>query len=439
MRGWPGIVLLGILAVALVLRVGVIVATPDFVPLFDAADFHRHGASISAGEGYPTPQLGVDGPSAFRPPLYPLALAVVQFVGGGWTAERLLGALLGVAAVLLIFLIARRVWGSRVAVVAGALAAIFPPLVVLNATLLSETLFLPLVLAAVLAVLRHRDEGGVGWAVAAGVLCGLAALTRTNGLVLIAALALGVWTVRPWRDRRVLVAPVALTVAALVVVAPWVIRNALAFDRFVGTGAQAGFALAGTYNEESRREAEHPGQPQSPNTLQTLRPVLERRDLDEAELVSRLNDRAMEFIRANPSYVLETMAWNVLRLGEVERNRSFEVSFQAQTIQAQGASRLASPVIPLSVYALLALAVLGVVAQLGLLPSRRAPLFVWAVPVLLVLPALAVYGLARYRAPLDPFLVMLAAVGLVGLVDRFGRTAGRSDGPVAEGASGQAA
>src|SRR5258708_3940042 len=82
--------LLVILAVALVARVGVIVATPHFAPIFDAADFDRHAHSIAAGDGYPPPQLGLHGPTAFRPPLYPLALAVVEKLGGGWTAERVL-------------------------------------------------------------------------------------------------------------------------------------------------------------------------------------------------------------------------------------------------------------------------------------------------------------------------------------------------------------
>src|SRR3954470_23851137 len=128
--------LLWILVVALLARVAVIVATPDFTPIFDPADYHRHAASIAAGDGYPTSRIEAGSPTAFRPPVYPLALAVVQKLGGGYTAERVIGALLGVVTVLFVFLIARRMWDERVAVVAAALAAVFPPLVVLNASLL---------------------------------------------------------------------------------------------------------------------------------------------------------------------------------------------------------------------------------------------------------------------------------------------------------------
>jgi 4-amino-4-deoxy-L-arabinose transferase-like glycosyltransferase len=412
-----------ILAVALVARVGVIVATPHFVPIFDAADFHRHAHSIAAGNGYPPPQLGLRGPTAFRPPLYPVVLAVVQKLGGGWTAERVLGALLGVATVFLIYLVSQRLWGRRVALVAGAIAAIFPPLVVLNASLLSEVLFLPLTLAATLAVLEYREGRQLRWAIAAGILCGLAVLTRTSGLPFVLALALGAWIVHPRWSRAGLSAPAAVVLATLVTVSPWVIRNTVEFHRFVGLGTGAGYALAGTYNAESRARGDHPGEPFSPNVLRTYRDVFAQRNLDEAEFTGRLNDRGVAYIRAHPGYVIETMAWNVLRVLDIERRGSFRRAFATQELEALGVGRIDSPAVFLvSLYAVLSLALLGIAAQAGLLPSRRAPLFVWGVPVLLALPALAIYGLPRYRAPIDPFLVMLAAVGIVAALDRLVRS-----------------
>src|SRR4051794_29141279 len=107
MRSLGSRALLLILAVALIARLAVIVATPDFHPIFDAAHYDRLGASIADGHGYPG-QFVPPTPSAFRPPLYPFALAAVHLLGGGWTAERVLGALLGVVAVLLVFLVGDR-------------------------------------------------------------------------------------------------------------------------------------------------------------------------------------------------------------------------------------------------------------------------------------------------------------------------------------------
>jgi hypothetical protein len=37
----------------------------------------------------------------------------------------------------------------------------------------------------------------------------------------------------------------------------------------------------------------------------------------------------------------------------------------------------------------------------------------------MVLPAIFIWGLARYRAPIDPFILMLAAVGIVAIAGRL--------------------
>ena len=413
--------LLAVLVVALLARVAVIVATPDFRPIFDAADFHRHAHSIASGHGYPSSQLGVPGPTAFRPPGYPVFLAGVQKLGGGWEAERVAGALLGVVTVLLIYLIALRVWGARVALVAAGLAAVFPLLVVRNASLLSEVLFIPLALASVLALLVFRDDRRLRWAVASGVLCGLAVLTRTNCLLLVVALAAGAWVGRPRLSRAALTAPAVVLLATALTLSPWVIRNAVVFDRFVGLGTGAGYGLSGTYNAESRARSEHPGEPFAPNVLRTYRDLLSRRDLNEAELTARFGDRARDYIRDHPLYVAQTTAWNVLRLLDVERRGEYERTFVAQELQALGVGGIVSPVVLLgSLYVVLLLALVGAVAEVR---SRgpRAPAFLWASPLLALLPALAIYGLPRYRAPADPFLIMLAALGILAAWQRVVR------------------
>ena len=130
---------------------------------------------------------------------------------------------------------------------------------------------------------------------------------------------------------------------------------------------------------------------------------------------------------AHPGYVLETIAWNVPRVLDMERPHSFETTLSANTLQALHIDRIDSPVVYLgSLYAVLLLALVGVVAEARRLLPRRALFAVWAVPILNIAPALVIYGLARYRAPADPFLVMLAAVGIVALL---GRVARRSANP----------
>ena len=129
---------------ALALRVAVIAADSGYEPAHDAFDYDRHARAIAAGDGYPESGYVVDGgPSALRPPGYP------YFLGGAYALSgdsvelgRLANAALGALAVLLLYLLANRIWGRRVGLVAAALAAVFPPLVLPSRDLLSEPLFI---------------------------------------------------------------------------------------------------------------------------------------------------------------------------------------------------------------------------------------------------------------------------------------------------------
>ena len=61
-------------------------------------------------------------------------------------------------------------------------------------------------------------------------------------------------------------------------------------------------------------------------------------------------------------------------------------------------------------WAFAVLAVAGAFTRL----ARRAPAFVWAVPVLMYLSVVfLVVETPRYRTPIDPFVVLLAALALV--------------------------
>src|SRR5215218_4315515 len=248
-----------LLAAALLLRLAFVLATPGYVPRHDDRDYDRLACGLVAGEGYTragpaTPARGCgDGdtgrPTAFRPPGFPTFLAAVYTVSDPlgierWTAARVAQAILGSAVVALLGLVAWQLFGRRTGLVAMALGAVFPPGIVLGGSLLTETLFVALMLAAIAAVLADRKAGGDrGWLVAAGLLCGFAVLTRSNAPALIIPLAIAVAATgdRPLRTR--LARAAALAGIAALVVAPWTLRNAVALDGFAPVTTEAGSAL----------------------------------------------------------------------------------------------------------------------------------------------------------------------------------------------------
>ena len=142
-----------------------VLATPGFKAVADSGDFDRIAVSLVNHGSFPRSYVtATGGPTAFRPPLFPIALAGVYELSGTssassrWEAGRIFEAVLGAIAVLLIALIADRVFNRRVALVAGAIAAVYPPLWLVGSSLLSESLFIPLLLGAVLAALIYRED-----------------------------------------------------------------------------------------------------------------------------------------------------------------------------------------------------------------------------------------------------------------------------------------
>lgn len=402
-----------ILLLALLLRVGYMVATPGYELVHDAFDYDHAATSIASGEGWPYSRApGRE--SAFRPPAYPVLLAGVYKVTGvehGTKHERLvpariLGILIGTLIVAMIFIVARQLWGRRVALLAMFGGAIYIPLILVGASVMSEPLFALLLLGALAAAIQHRrSTHRWRWVVVSGVLAGLTCLTRANALVLLLPLGLAVWTVRPRWSVRALAAPALLVVLALVTVSPWTIRNAIVFDRFIPVSTQLGSALAGTYNDQARLDKENPA------SWRAIFHIPEYQDIyahikttPEPLIEDILRERSKAYIREHPTYVAKVAEWTTLRmfeLGGLDWSRH-----TAATISVTPGWAMAG-VYCFWVFTLLAIA--GAFTKL----ARRTPLFVWMVPVLLYLSVVfLVVETPRYRTGIDPFIVMLAALAL---------------------------
>ncbi|HEV2814608.1 MAG TPA: glycosyltransferase family 39 protein [Solirubrobacteraceae bacterium] len=391
MRGRPLVV--AILALALVVRLGLAVLHDPPAATGDAADFARHAAALADHGSYPQSAAAGEGPTAFRPPAYPLALAAVYEVAGREDAPRVFGALLGTVAVALLGLVALDLFGRATAVAAMAIGAVFPPLVMVSVAPLSEGLFIVLVLGALacaLAARRHPDR--VAWVAAAGALGGLAALTRTNGLVLLLPLLLAV----P-RRRAVLVA------AALVVLVPWSVRSSTALDAFVPTTTQAGFTLAGSYNDEARTDERLPAAWRPP-VMPPYAALLEEEGPNEAELEANFRGEVLDYAGDHPLYPLRVVFWATVRMLNLA-----DPQIERDSAREAGVGRGFVTVNRYATWALLALAVAGALTA----AARAAPRWLWLFPVMLWLGVAIAIGATRYRTPVDPFLILLAALAVV--------------------------
>jgi 4-amino-4-deoxy-L-arabinose transferase-like glycosyltransferase len=398
--------LAAILLAAALARAAWLLATPHFALFGDPADYERWAASLATGHGFPATAIASPGtPSAFRPPGYPLLLGgLYAVVGTHPQAGRVLGALLGVLAVGLLALLGRRLGGDRLGFWAGALAAVFPPLVAISGTLLSEALFLPLELGLALMLLAVRSRPSVRRAAIAGALLAAAVLTRAVAVpwVLVAVAAL----LRSSGRAR---CAAALAVAFLVVMAPWTIRNGEALHAFVPVSTEGGYTLAGQYNATVAA----PGPLQSVWQIPTIVPSVAARiralyarpgGVDEAQIDGALRHVAGRYISAHPGYVLRAAANDALRMVDLGPGHRLQSAIVDRELALPAGLRA---VTRLCGQALVALALAGFV--LGLRRRRLGPWWLWAMPVVALLATVVVVGGTLKRAPLDPFLILLAA------------------------------
>jgi 4-amino-4-deoxy-L-arabinose transferase-like glycosyltransferase len=303
----------------------------------------------------------------------------------------------------------------RSALVAIALAAVYVPLVTMSGTVMSEPLFAVFMLGALSAAIAHRRSAHrYRWALLAGLLTGLAILTRANALILLLPLAFATWNGRPRWSLQSLGPPAALVLVAVLAVVPWTIRNYRTLHHFVPVSTQLGSALAGTYNDEARTDPRHPASWRSLRRVPSYADIFGKvRQTNEAVLEKQLRDRAERYALDHPGYVATVAYWTTRRALDLDSLGWSRHTAETVSIGPRWADA--------GVYCFWLFAVLALAgAFTGL--ARRAPWYVWAFPALMYLSVVfLVIETPRYRTPLDPFVVILAALALVAAGRRLAR------------------
>lgn len=223
------LLIIGILTTALIIRLAFVIGWSDKFDIYpDSNQYLRVAENILNGKGF----ILSEGSRASRAPLYPLFCAGVEWlVGESRAGIRILQTLISVATVYLVFRIASGV-GGICGIISACLATIFPYLTFYTGIILTETLFVFLILCLCLS----SFEGGAKGGVLAGLLSGLCTLIRPSMLFFpfflsIAFLRKGkAWLGAVWG-------------AYLLTLAPWVLRNYLVLGELIPGTTLAGASL----------------------------------------------------------------------------------------------------------------------------------------------------------------------------------------------------
>ena len=208
------------MALAIALRIVVWIAVPRTTLVSDEGEYLSAAQWLAYGRGF---AWYLDYYWT-RAPLYPLLVSFVLGAGGNVTWVGALQGIVSLSHVVLVWLIARRMWPQQQAVaeVATVLVAIALPLATATVMVLTETLYLTLMLTIIWVAVGFRIAQPSIWRAALiGLLLGFATLTRGMTLVYVPFVLLwmryGGGTVVAPRAR----ATWMLALACTVVVAPW--------------------------------------------------------------------------------------------------------------------------------------------------------------------------------------------------------------------------
>jgi 4-amino-4-deoxy-L-arabinose transferase-like glycosyltransferase len=389
------------LAIRLVYALGVM-GSRD--PRGDGREFHLLANVLATSGRYLQPFLFAYRdraiPTTEKPPLYPLVLSIPSALGlDTYAAHRVVSCLLGAVAVVLIGLLGRRVGGPRVGLIAAAVAAVYPALWMLDASLRSESLYLPLIAAVLLLAYRVLDAPSWRRAALLGLAVGLAALTRSEALFLLLPLL----AFLPRGGRLKLAA--ALVAGCLVVVGPWLVRNWITFDQPTAISTNEGGLFAGANCHSAYY-----------TPLIGTWACFPRADPawgdNEAVISGHLRSQAARYASDHAGRVPAVVAVRVLRVWDLWKPRSaaqLESSIGDRDLHAQQAAML-------SLYLLTPFAIAGAVV----LRRRGEPLRILIMPVVFVTLVAAIsYGSTRFRVAAEPAIVVAASVGAAALWDRL--------------------
>ncbi len=384
------------------------------VPAGDAFYYHFQANLIADGRGFLDPYTLAYGQGARQvathPPLFSLVLAAASWLGArSADSHRVLCCLFGTGTVLLVGILGRRLAGRRAGLIAAACAAFYPGLWGSDNQLLSESLYGLLIAGTLLSAYAFWRRPNLWRAAGLGGLCMLAALTRGEAILLFPLLVVPMlYMVRRVGAARVArLGGVALVVAG-VLLAPWVIRNAETFKYPVLISNNQGqtFMYANcdtTYDTSNPQFASWSFYECTGNHYKPAR--------DESVADKQMRHIAVDYVKAHKSQVPVVVA------GRLGREWNVWAPIENFKLEAgEGRARSLSWMALISYYVLMVFAVIGVA-----LLRRRRTFPVWPLVSMFVLVSVTVvifYATFRFRVPAEVALVVLAALGIDGLLRR---------------------
>ncbi len=418
-----------VFALALVVRAAWVATLPDTLVWPDEHEFVAVARHLAAGDGYVSGSYRAN-------PVLPLYLAAVFRVAGeSFAAARLGQAVMGALTCVVIAATATRLLGPQVGIVSGVLLALYLPHVYLSGVFYVECLFTLLVALTIWCAVRSLDDGPrIRWLVATGASAALAALTRPIFLAALPLLAVAIAWARPAAGTRRLAAAAIVVGTTVLGIAPWTARNYRVLAAPVVVSAGFGTKLWQGNNEGAVGDADDRELSFREDVWKARvaalpapeRAAVEARYRDAARRIDTLRAATGDYYAASDA-VLGPLAVAFITSHPdraavlfAHKLRTFFLPFSKTLVTTVDTTVPKRALATVAYVPILLLAVLGAWWSAG---RTRGLAVIYAVVCSLTGTYALLTTCTRFRLPLDPYLIVLAAAAVVELREQWSRKA----------------
>ncbi len=374
----PKNIIFYIILIGLFLRIGYVITLKEDLKFPDSYRYDALGLSILEGKGYPTIATA---------PAYPFFLSAVYFIfGHSFKIVWIVQSILDCVSAFILYKIGSKIISKDVGIIAGFLYCWDPFLIFFCGLLLTETVFITVLLGFILCLILLSRPSSMIIALVCGILFAAGVLIKPVLLYLGFALIL-ISICRGLVHRTKTYYYIIVLLVAGAGLSPWIIRNYIRYNRFIiATGG--GIILLESNNPNATGGA---GQ----NNIPGIQYIYQIKDEIERDNYCKM--RAKEFIINNPG--------KVLRLAVEKQKRFWAVVPRAKDYQDLK-FRIISFLWTVPVY---------ICAIMGFWKTKNKfkDLFpIWFPILFFTLLHTIILGSIRYRLPIMPYIHLYAAAGI---------------------------
>ena len=232
------------LAVAIIMRMFALLLANHVTHYGDPLNYLHLAQAVASGQGLSlVNSAGVLTPTGQFPPALPLLLgAVASFVALTPLTLVIVNTVIDVTAALLLARLATQLGRPDLGLPVALAYLVWPSIAFMAPLAYKEGLIIALMLATIVALLEQSRRPGFRWAALSGLAGGALVLTQP-GLAPLLPLIFLVFLRRFGTASRWLAVSACAAVAAVAVMLPWWVRNAILFGQFVPFTNSGGLAL----------------------------------------------------------------------------------------------------------------------------------------------------------------------------------------------------